>query len=303
MTESPDGGLRPAPRNLAGIGWMLLATVFVAVMHSLVRHVAALGIHPFEIAFFRVAFGVVVVVPWLVRYGIEPLRTKRLGLHTVRAVLNTVSMLMFFTAVTLAPLAQITALSFTAPIFATALAVFAFGERVGIHRWTAIVIGFVGTVVVLRPDMATIGAGPVLAVLATLGWSVVILIIKVLARSEASVTIATYMSVLMAPMALLPALFVWTWPSAWEFVLLAAIGILGNSGQIAFTQAVKIADTHVVMPIDFLKLIWVSAIAYVFFTETPDTFTYVGGALVFGCGFYIAYRERAHTRGVKRDAA
>ena len=271
---------------------MLLSTVLVAVMHALIRETSRLGLHPFEIAFFRNVFGLLVAVPWLVRYGLEPLRTSRIGLHGVRAVLNTAAMLMFFTALSLAPLAQVTALGFAAPIFATVLTALVFREFVGIHRWIAILVGFVGTLIVLRPGFTEIGSGPIFALCATMCWSVVILIIRSLGRTESSITITTYMSLLMAPMALIPALFVWRWPSLTELALLAVIGVIGNLGQLALTQSIKIADTQVVMPFDFMKLVWVSIIAFVFFAELPDLFTYIGGGLVFACGAYIAYRER-----------
>jgi drug/metabolite transporter (DMT)-like permease len=291
-------GPAPAPtgRNLAGAGLMVVATLFFAGMHAVVRHLAAEGIHPFEIAFFRNFFGIFVVVPWLARYGLAPLRTARFDLHVWRAVINVTSMLAFFYALSIAPLAQMTALSFTAPIFATVLAMIVFKELVGIRRWTAILIGFVGTLVVVRPGIGEIGLGPPLAVFATVGWAACLIMIKIMARTDASITITTYMSLLMAPVSLVPALFFWQWPNGEQLAWMAYVGIGGGIGQLLMTQALKIADTNVVMPIDFLKLPWVAAIAFFAFGEVPDVFTWIGGAMVFGCAAYIAYRERARGR-------
>ncbi|HEY4636314.1 MAG TPA: DMT family transporter, partial [Rhodospirillales bacterium] len=142
----PSGQTAPAfSGNLRGILWMLVFTLCMGTMHACIRQVSSGGMHPFEIAFFRNLFGLLVVVPWFVRLGLQPLRTSRLGMLTLRGAINVISMLAFFTALSIAPLAEVTALSFSAPIFATLLAMVVFGERAGIRRWTAIVVGFLGT--------------------------------------------------------------------------------------------------------------------------------------------------------------
>jgi drug/metabolite transporter (DMT)-like permease len=116
--------------------------------------------------------------------------------------------------------------------------------------------------------------------------------VKSLGRTDSSVTITAYMSLLITPIALIPALFVWQWPNAEQLAWLVAIGILGNIGQILMAQALKEAPTHVVMPFDFLKLVWVSSIAYFAFAEVPDVFTWVGAAMIVTSAATIAYRER-----------
>ena len=142
---------------------MLLATIAFTVMHAMIRHTAQ-GLHPFEVAFFRNLFGLVFLAPILFRYGIAPLRTRKLKVHALRGILNLISMLCFFYAVTIAPFADVTALTFTAPIFASVLAFFVLRERVGIARWAAIAIGFLGALVILRPGFGEIGLGPILTV-------------------------------------------------------------------------------------------------------------------------------------------
>ncbi len=290
---------RPKPEaegNAArGIAWMVVATAFISLMHTSIRHLSA-DIHPFEIAVFRNLFGLVVVLPWLFRYGLAPFKTRRLKLLSLRAVVNVVAMLCFFQALSMAPLTEVTALAFTAPIFATVFAVLILGERVGGRRWMAIGIGFAGAFVVLRPGFASIDLGQVLTLVASVLWAFVLLIIKTLSRTEASVTITAYMSLLMAPLALIPAVFVWQWPSLDQLWWLAFIGFLGGCGQMAMTQALKEAPTNVVMPFDFLRLIWIAAIAYVAFAEVPDLFTWLGGVTIFAAGAYIAYGERRRGR-------
>jgi len=280
-------------RPLRGIGWMLLATFFAAAMHASVRKVADSGLHPFEVAFFRNLFGLLALAPWFVRSGMAPLRTRRLGLYSLRAAINLCAMLAFFYALAVAPLTQVTALAFTAPVFATLLAIPVLGEVIGLRRWAAIAVAFAGTVLIIRPGFEPLGAGSALALAAALGWAAVILIMRTLGRTESAVTITAYMSLLITPLALVPALFVWIWPTTEQLRWLIFIGVIGNIGQLCLSQALKEADTHVVMPMDFLRLIWIAAIAYVAFDEVPDLPTWAGGGVIFASGAYIAYRERA----------
>ncbi len=274
---------------------MLLCGLSMSAMHASIRHVSA-GMHPFEIAFFRLVFGLLPLLPWFIKLGWSPLRTKRPGMIIFRGVLNLVCMLAFFVALAITPLAEVTVLVFTAPIFATMLAVFVFGEKVGLLRWGAIGFGFLGAVVVLRPGFEAVSPGSALALFAAIIWGVCLIIIKSLGKTDSSLTITVYMSLVMAPLSLLPALLVWQWPTAGQFLWLAAIGVFGGIGQMAMAEALRIGDTHVVMPIDFVRLIWISAIAYVVFAEVPGFYTWLGGAMIFAATAFITWRERALKR-------
>jgi drug/metabolite transporter (DMT)-like permease len=280
---------------LRGVVLMLVSTVMMSCMHASIRYLSE-TMHPFEIAFFRNLFALVVVLPWFLRYGAAPLRTSRFGLHVVRAALNVAAMLSFFYALSLAPLSEVTALGFTAPIFATLLAVPILREAVGPRRWCAIVVGFLGTLIILRPGFGSIGTGQLLTLFSSLVWALALMTIKTLGRFESSVTIVTYMGLLMIPLSLLPALFVWQGPDAWQLAWLALIGLLGGIGQFSMTEALRQADTAVVMPVDFSKLIWATLLAYLAFGEVPDGFTWLGGGVIFVSTFYITYRERLRAR-------
>jgi len=201
-------------------------------------------------------------------------------------------MLAFFYSLSITPLAEVTALVFTAPIFATILAMLVFGERAGVLRWGAIVVGFLGAMVVVRPGFQEIGQGQILALFAAVVWGVCMVLIKSLGRTETSLTITVYMSLVMAPLSLIPALWVWQWPTVEQFAWLAMIGILGGIGQMAMAEALKVGETHVVMPIDFTRLIWISVIAYLAFAEVPGLYTWIGGAMIFAATAFIAWRER-----------
>lgn len=264
-----------------------------STMHALVRDVTQ-TLHPFEVAFFRQFFGLFALAPWFIRYGLAPLHTKRLGLHAMRAGVNVVAMLAFYYALSLVPLAQVSALGFSVPIFTAILAVVFLGERVRLRRWTAILFGFAGVFVALAPDLGETGSvtiGSSLVMLSSAAWAVALVFIKILGRTDSAITITTYMVLLMTPMALVPALAVWEWPTPPMFGLLVMVGVLGTIGQLTIVQALKEGETHVVMPIDFTKLVWASILGFLMFREIPTAYTWLGGAMIFASTMYITWRE------------
>lgn len=287
----------PAP--LAGALMMVLAAAAFSFMHAAIRHLSVSGeMHPFEVAFFRVVFGFVALAPVFVRDGWAPLRTHNVKLFAYRGVLNSAAMLMFFYSLSITPLATVAALGFTAPLFATLLAMLFLSEVVRLRRWTAILVGFAGTVVILRPGVIEVGLGPLLVIGSSVVWAVALMIIKVLTRTESSVTITAYASIFLAPVCLVAALPYWTWPGLEQLAWLAAIGIVGTVAQTAMNQSFKLADASAVLPMDFTKLIWASAIGFALFDEIPDLWTWIGGALIFASATYIGIREsRLRKRG------
>ena len=274
-----------------GMLLMLAATLAFVGMQSLIRHVGE-SLPPFEVAFFRNLFGFVALTPIFLRQGlVQPLRTRRLRLHALRGAIQAGGMLAFFTGVTLIPLAQVTALSFSAPLFATLLAILLLGERVRIRRITALALGFVGMLIVVRPGFAEINLGTALIIGSSLGWGIAIAIIKVLARTESSATLTVYMGVFLTPITGAFAFFVWEWPNAYELSLLFLVGCLGTLGHLAFAQSFKRAETTAVLPLDFMRLVWASLVGFFIFGEIPDAWAWTGGTLIFVSATYIAYRE------------
>ena len=269
---------------------MILSTLIFAVMHMLVRHVSA-EVHPIQIAFFRNLFGLIVFLPWFMRQGLAPLRTKRFPLHALRGAVNAVAMFAFFTGLSLTPLAKATALGFTAPIFAGLLSIALLGERFRLRRWSAIACGFAGVLVILRPGLIAIDLGAALVLFSSLLWGATIIVIKVLGRTESSVTTTIYMNLLLALFSFVPALFVWRTPGLEAWLWLVAIGVLGTLAQILLAQALKDSEPGVVMPLDFLRLIWASALGFLVFAEVPELFVWIGGAVIFTSSTYLAYRE------------
>ena len=269
---------------------MTLSAAMMTGMAVLVRHLAQ-DLHPFQIAFLRNAFGILVLAPLLLRYGASMLKTADMGFMAARGVFNAAAMLSFFLALTMLPLAEISALMFTVPLFVALMVAIFLKERMGPHRIISLVVGFSGALIILRPGIEIIHVGALYALFSAITWGTAVVIIKKLSRTNSTVTITFYGMSFLAIFTLPPALFVWQWPTPEQYLWLLAIAAGGTVGQLMFAQSLKIADATLVMPFDFTKLIWISLIGFVIFAEVPAWTTWAGGALIFISGIYIARRE------------
>ena len=280
---------------MRGIVLMCLSTVAFSIMHGLVRFVSEV-LPPFQIAFFRNVFGLAFLLPLLMRSRFAVLRTKQIGLHALRGVINMAAMLMFFTALSISPIAKVTALGFTAPIFMAILAVLVLGERFRIYRWSAIFLGFVGMLIILRPGLVAIDTGALLVTGSAALWAVAMIIIKIQSRTESSLTIVAYMGIFLGVFSIAPALWVWQPFGLKTLGLMVLIGLFGSIAQMAISQSLKETDPTALMPFDFLKLIWTAMIGAWFFAEIPDIYTWIGATVIFLSGLFIAFRERNSPR-------
>lgn len=272
------------------IGLMIMATFLLSVMLGLIRFVS-FELHPFEVVFFRNLFGLGILLPVLLKAGIEPLRTKRIGLHSIRGLLQSASMCLFFYGLSLTTLAKVAALNFTAPLFASVAAVLLLREPLGFNRASALVVGFLGALVILRPGLAVFNVGAGMILTSAMIWGVVLIIIKRLAVTESSLTITLYMMLYLTPLTLIAAIFVWEWPTLVQLGWLVAVGSCGTAGHLCMAQALKDADTTAVMPFDFGRLIWAGLIGFLFFSEIPDVWTVVGAVVIFSAAMYLAVQE------------
>lgn len=294
---------RPAPENNALLGavFMLSAGLFFAIMMGIIRHVAASGVHPFEIAFFRNLFGFAAMLPWILKVGLGGLKTQKYGLYTLRAITGTAAMVAWFWAISILPLTEATALSFTTPFFATLLAIPVLGEDVRIRRWAAIVVGFIGAMVILRPGVQSISAEALMVLFSAAMMAMSSMCIKILSRTEPVNAIVVYMTVYLTPMSLIPALFVWTWPSWVQLGWLFLLGLVATAAHICLTQAFRHADASAVMPFDFSRLVFASLIGYFVFDQITDLWTWAGAAIIVGAAIYIAHREAVAARERRRE--
>lgn len=274
----------------------LAACVFFAGLSAIVKHLSG-ELHGFVIVFWRNLFGFVFMLPWLCRNGFGRLKTGRLGAYLFRSSISVISMMCGFTALGYMPIANATSLSFTAPLFATILAIFLLKEKVRLRRWSATLIGFAGVMVVLQPGAhGGIGLGEMLAIAGAFLTAMGTIIVKTLSRSESSQAIVTYMVLFSTPLALIPASFYWTWPSMGEWPFVVALGLCGTLGHLCWTRAFAIADASAVVPYDYARLMFTTALGMIWFGEMPDHWFWIGSAIIVGAGFYIAQREAALRR-------
>ena len=269
---------------------MVASTLCFGTMAVLIR-IASKSMHPFEIAFFRSFFGALAAAPLLWRDGWRTLRTDRLGFYTLRCAIGTVSMLAGFWAIAHLPLAQAIALSYSSPLFVTVGAVLFLGEIVRARRWSAVVAGFAGVLVIVRPGTDGFTAASLVALLSAACSGAVTISIKFLARSDPPDTIVLLTTWLWVPLSLPAALWVWQWPPPSAWPLLVVIGMLGTAGQYTWTHALKRAEASSLAPLSYLQLVFVALCAWLAFGETPDRWTVLGAAIVIGASLYIARRE------------
>ena len=278
------------PRTPRAIGLIVIAGLLGTVMMVLVRLLGA-KVHPFEINLFRTVFSLLMLAPVVLSHGLRHLRTPRLGLHALRGVINGCAQLALFMALVLIPLAQISALSFTAPLFTTVTAVVVLGEVIRIRRITALAVGFAGTWIILRPGVVEVELGSILALLGALGWGASMILVKILSRSDSAIGITFYGALFIAPISLIAAIPYWQTPTLAELAWMAAIAVFATLVHLCFNQAIKEADLTVLLPFDFTRLIWAAIVGYLVFAEAPSVWTWVGGAMIFVAGTYLAIRE------------
>lgn len=273
-----------------GIVYMIGSGACFAAMIAIVRYLST-QVHTIELAFFRNLFGLAFMVPWIMRVGLGGLRTKRFGTHLFRSLAGLAAMLCFFTAIGLLPVAEVTALTFTAPLFASAGAALILKERVRLRRWTAIFIGFAGALIILRPGAETIQPAALIALASAGFMAIAVLSVKALSRTENPNAIVVYMGMLITPLSLIPALFVWTTPPPETWGWLVLMGLVATMGQVMLARACAAADASVILPFDFARLVFVAILGFALFGERPDIWTWVGAALIISATVYVAHRE------------
>ena len=273
----------------------IIGTLSAALMVTGVKFLSD-DLHPFVIAFFRCFFGMIIFMPFLVKNYNEIVKTRNIKFHFLRSFINSVSMLTWFTAIGLMPLEKATALGFTTPLFATVLAVILLKEIIKIHRSLAVIIGFLGVLIIIRPGYISIDLGVYLMIAASISWAFVLIIIKQLTENDSSLTIIFYMLLITTPITFILAIPFWEMPSFKELFIFFLMALAGLISHLCLIKSLKIADTTLVMPFQYLKLIWASVIGYMIFFEKPDLWTWVGGTIVFVAVIYITYRESIYKK-------
>lgn len=275
-----------------GVGLMLTVAVFGALDAVIVRTVSP-SVHPFIIGFTRSLFGLLAFLPWILAHP-ESLRSHYRFRHVLRAALKLASLIAFFGAFASAPLADVTAIAFTAPIFVSIGAWIFLSEKPRTLRIVAVIIGFAGVFVVLQPgQQSAISTGLMLALLGAVLTAVIQLILKPMSGRDSTTTLVAWNLILTVPLAAVPASLVWKMPSTEEWLLLSVQGVMGALSMGMVTRAFALADASLLSPIDFLRLPLVALLAYLVFGQVAGLSTWIGGAMIFVTTVLMARSARA----------
>ncbi len=285
-----------------GIALMVLAVGLYSIMDAMVKWLGP-SYPTMELVFFRSLFAFIPIAYVLWRSGsLAALRTKNPLGHAGRALAGLASLSLFFYAYTRMPLANVVAISFAAPLLVTALSVPLLGERVGRRRWTAMSVGLLGVIVMVKPDAGLFDESAALALLGTVFYALVIVSIRKLSRTETPTAIVFYyaLTATLATGAVMP--FIWVMPDAEGWVLLILVGLIGGVAQFAMTRAFGLADVSIIAPFDYMHIIWAALLGLFIWGEVPGNTIWIGVPIVMASGIYILFRE-AHLglpRGIAR---
>ncbi len=285
----------------------LLYVSFVAIGATLFGSFMAAGVkllsddlNPIIICFYRCLMGLILITPFVAINNFKALKTNNLKLQIIRALINIFSMICWFSAIAIMSLEKAVALGFTSPLFTTILAVIILGEVIRFHRTSALILGFIGIIVIIRPGYLPFEFGTLLMLVASLSFSFVLIFVKKLSATDSSLTIIFYHLLFMTPVFFILSLFFWENISLNQLFIFIFMGASGLLSHWCLAQAFKLSDTTFVMPFQFTKLIWASLIGLYMFSEKPDVWTWLGGIIIFISVVYITYREAYKKKGTQK---
>lgn len=279
------------PPNLRGILWVGMSGVLFSLLNVFTL-IPAQHLNSYVMAFLRYLAGTLILMPVILRIGLHrSLHSNRKSLHISRGVIHACGMFLWFAALPLTSLAEITALGFTGPIFVTIGAALFLGEDVRLRRWAAVMVGFGGAMIIIRPGFAEIGLGAICVLLSTPIFSASNLISKALARTDGAETIVIWQHLVIVVCAAPVALWFWQSPTWTDILWFFAAGFCGTAGHICQQRGYQIAEITLLQPIGFLSLLWNTLLGFFLFAQKPDVWTFVGAAVIFSSAMYISHRE------------
>jgi len=282
--------------NLKGALLMIASGFGFTIAATLVKLLGTTGISAFQTVFVRAFIGLAIVVPWLWHVRINPWRSGHLKIHLARAGFGGMAVILGYYAFTVMPLADVTAISFTIPLFVTVLAAFLLRETVRRARWAATFVGFVGVLIIARPGGHGVDPAALLALAMALCVAFSVILLKRFPERESQLSMLFFFLVSSGAMAAVPAIDGWVAPDLGQWALLAGVGLMGVGSQALIIRAYRVGEANFVAPFDYVKLLFAGMLGFFVFTEVPDVFTGIGAAIIVASSLFTA-RSEAKARG------
>ena len=254
----------------------------------------------FTTGFLRFFFGFLIIIPYILKTKFKVFNTSNLKIHILRSALNLPAMLLGFAALAILPLEKITAIHFVVPLMVTILAVIFLKEKIYLYRSLALIIGFLGVLIILRPGIVDISIGIYMALTSSLIWSVVIILTKKVSKDDSAITILSHQYLYMSLFSLPLVIYFWDQPNFKTIIFILCAAMSGTILHIALNHAYKLVDVSMTQPYSFLGLVLSSVIGYFVFSDKPDLYTWLGASVIF-CGvILISYRELQLNKEITR---
>ena len=277
-------------KNTFAILLIFLSIFFGTSMGTLMK-LAQNDLNVYTAGFFRFFLGFLIVFPYILKTKFTVYNTPNFKIHIIRSCLNLPAMLLGFAALAMIPFEKVSALHFVVPFFVTILAVIFLKEKIKIYRIVALIIGFVGMLVILRPGIIDISIGIQMTLLSSFIWAVVIIITKKLTEDDSAITILTYQYTFMTILSFFIVIFFWQTPSLTSFIYIFMAAISGSIFHIIINYVYKLVDVSMTQPFSFAGLILASFYGYFIFDEKPDLYTWIGAIIIFFGVLIITIRE------------
>ena len=277
--------------NIKAILLTISASFFAVLMEALIR-AAQYDSNVYTIGFLRFFFGLLIIFPYLVKNKFTTYKTRNLKFYIVRGLFNIPVMILGFGALVYIPFEQFKAMNFLSPIIVVLLSFLIFREKIYQYRILALIIGFLGTLIIIRPGYVEFNIGTIMVLVSLTFWSFIIILSKYVSKDDSPITMVSYQYTLMTFFALPLAIYFWETPSLFSILYVFIGAISGTILHLCLGLAYKYADLSVTQPIWFSGLIFGSGFGYFVFKEIPDLWTWIGGIVVFSSVLIITYNER-----------
>ena len=278
--------------NIKAILLTVSGSFFAVLMESLIRS-AQYDSNVYTIGFLRFFFGLIIIFPYLIKKKFIPYKTKNFKFYFIRGLFNLPMMILGFGALVYVPFEQFKALHFLSPIIVVLLSFIIFREKVYMYRILALVIGFIGMLIIVRPGIVDFNIGTIMILISLTFWSLIIIVSKFVSKDDSPITMVTYQYTLMTIFALPLAIYFWQMPSLQSLIFVFIGAISGTILHLSLALSYKYAELSVTQPVWFSGLIFGSAFGFFVFNETPDVWTWIGGTVVFSSVLLITYNERS----------